>query len=56
MVPASPRGVAGLILDVAACSRAKGKPLGVRVIPVEDVEPGDKVWLDKFGETPVIPI
>ncbi len=56
VVPASIDGVAGLILDTGACSEAKGRVLGVRIIPVEDVEPGDRVWLDKFGETPVIPI
>jgi len=54
VVPASVRGVAGLMLDVAACSRAKDKPLGVRIVPLEDVDPGEKVWLEKFGETPVI--
>ncbi len=56
VVPASVNGVAGLILDTAVCSRVKNRPLGVRIVPVEDVEPGDKVWLDKFGETPVISI
>ncbi|MCE4624609.1 MAG: DUF711 family protein [Desulfurococcales archaeon] len=56
VVPASRDAVAGLILDVGACSRAKDKPLGVRIIPLEDVEPGDKVWLGKFGDAPVIPI
>ena len=56
VVPASVKGVAGLILDVAACSLTKNKPLGVRIVPLEDVEPGEKVWLDKFGETPVIPL
>ncbi len=56
VVPANIDAVAGLILDTAACSMTKGRVLGVRIVPVEDVEPGDKVWLDKFGETPVIPI
>ncbi|MCE4601992.1 MAG: DUF711 family protein [Desulfurococcales archaeon] len=56
VTPASIDGVAGLILEVAAYSRSKSKPLGVRLIPVEGVEPGDKVYLDRFGETPVIPI
>jgi uncharacterized protein (UPF0210 family) len=56
VVPSSIEGVAGLILDVSACARTKGKSLGVRIVPVEDVEPGDKVWLEKFGETPVIPL
>ncbi len=56
VVPADIYGVAGLILDTGACSKTKNKPLGVRIVPVEDVEPGDKVWLDKFGETPVIRI
>ncbi len=56
VVPASIEDVAGLILEVAAYSRSKGKVLGARIIPVEGVEPGDKVYLEKFGETPVIPI
>ena len=55
-VPADTQGVAGLILDVASYSRAKGRTLGVRVIPVEGAEPGDKVDLDRFGEAPVIAI
>jgi len=46
--------VAGLILEVAGYSRAKDKPLGVRLIPLEGVEPGDKISLGRFGETPVI--
>ncbi len=56
VVPASIDGVAGLILDVQSCSLTKDRPLGLRIVPVEDVEPGDKVWLDKFSETPVISI
>ncbi len=56
VTPASIDGVAGLILEVAAYSRTKSRPLGVRLIPVDGVEPGDKVYLDKFGETPVIPL
>ncbi|MEM0497586.1 MAG: DUF711 family protein [Acidilobaceae archaeon] len=56
VVPASLDDVAGLILDVASYARTKKKPLGVRIIPVEGVEPGDKVLLSRFGETPVIPI
>ena len=55
-VPASVNDVAGLILDVASYSAAKRRPLGVRVIPVEAAEPGDKVELGRFGEVPVIPI
>ncbi len=55
-VPASINDVAGLILDVASYSAAKRRPLGVRVIPVEAAEPGDKVDLGRFGETPVVPI
>lgn len=55
-VPASINDVAGLILDVASYSAAKRRPLGVRVIPVEAAEPGDKVALGRFGEVPVIPI
>ena len=56
VVPANRDWVAGLILEVAGYSLTKGKPLGVRIIPVEGVEPGDKVYLEKFGETPVIPL
>lgn len=56
VVPYSIDGVAGLILETAAYSIAKGKPLGVRIIPVEGVEPGDKVRLGMFGDTPVIGI
>ncbi len=56
VVPADVRGVAGLILEVAAYARAKRRPLGVRLVPVEDVEPGDKVFLERFGEVPVISI
>ncbi len=55
-VPASVNDVAGLILDVASYSAAKRRPLGVRVIPVEGAEPGDKVDLGRFGEAPVVPI
>jgi uncharacterized protein (UPF0210 family) len=55
-VPADTQGVAGLILDVASYSRAKGRTQGVRVIPVEGAEPGDKVDLGRFGEAPVIAI
>ena len=56
VVPADVDRVAGLLLEVRGYSLTKNKPLGVRIIPVEDVEPGDKVYLEKFGETPVIPI
>ena len=55
-VPADEAGIAGLILDVASYSRAKGRTLGVRVIPVEGAEPGDKVDLGRFGESPIIAI
>ncbi|MCX8195911.1 MAG: DUF711 family protein [Acidilobaceae archaeon] len=55
-VPANVNEVAGLLLDAAAYARAKRKALGVRVIPVEEVEPGDRVLLSRFGEVPVIPI
>ncbi|MEM0340494.1 MAG: DUF711 family protein [Acidilobaceae archaeon] len=55
-VPADVEGVAGLVLEVAAYSKTKKKALGVRVIPVSGLEPGDKVALKLFGETPVIPI
>ncbi|MEM1927805.1 MAG: DUF711 family protein [Acidilobaceae archaeon] len=56
VVPADVEGVAGLILEVAAYSKTKRKPLGVRVVPLAGVEPGDKVAFKLFGETPVIPI
>jgi len=56
VVPADVRGVAGLILEVASYARAKRAPLGVRLVPVEDVEPGDKVFLERFGEVPVISV
>ncbi|MGC9071626.1 MAG: DUF711 family protein [Acidilobus sp.] len=55
-VPASVNDVAGLILDVASYASAKGRTLGVRVIPVEGAEPGDKVDLGRFGEAPIISI
>lgn len=54
VVPANIDYVAGILLETRGYSLAKGRPLGVRIIPVEDVEPGDKVYLDKFGETPVM--
>ena len=56
VVPADEEGVAGLLLELRGYSVAKGRPLGARIVPVEDVEPGDRVVLDKFGETPVIPL
>jgi len=56
VVPASVEEVAGLILEVSAYARSKGKPLGVRLVPVDGVEPGEVVRLPRFGETPVIPI
>jgi uncharacterized protein (UPF0210 family) len=56
VVPADLNGIAGLILDVASYSRAKRRTLGVRLIPVEGAEPGDKVDLGRFGEAPVIAI
>jgi uncharacterized protein (UPF0210 family) len=55
-VPASVNDVAGLFLDVAAYALAKGRALGVRLIPVEGAEPGDRVDLGRFGDAPVIPI
>ena len=56
VVPADVDKVAGLLLELKGYAMAKGRVLGARIIPVEDVEPGDKVYLDKFGETPVIAI
>lgn len=48
--------IAGLILEVSAYAQVKGKPLGVRLVPLQGVEPGDKIDLDRFGETPVIAV
>jgi len=56
VVPASVDQVAGLLLELRAYAGAKGRVLGARIIPVEDVSPGDRVYLEKFGETPVIDI
>ncbi len=56
VVPYDKALIAGLILEVSAYAEAKGKPLGVRLIPLQGVEPGDKIDLDRFGETPVIAI
>ncbi|MEB3691215.1 MAG: DUF711 family protein [Caldisphaeraceae archaeon] len=56
VVPSDVDGVAGLILDVSAYSKTKKRVLGVRIIPVDGVEPGDKVDLGRFGFTPVIAI
>ncbi|MEN2999492.1 MAG: DUF711 family protein [Acidilobaceae archaeon] len=56
VVPANVNEVAGLLLDATAYARAKRKVVGVRIIPVEEVEPGDGVLLSRFGEVPVIPI
>ncbi|GBF08595.1 conserved hypothetical protein [Aeropyrum pernix] len=56
VIPASLDGVAGLLLEARAYSRAKGSIVGVRLIPLDGVEPGDEVFLKRFGEVPVIPI
>ena len=56
VIPYDERRIAGLILEVASYALSKGRPLGVRVIPLEGVEAGDKVSLGRFGETPVIDI
>lgn len=56
VVPYNIVDVAGLLLDESAYAKTKSKTLGVRIIPVENVEPGDKVSLGRFGETPVISI
>jgi uncharacterized protein (UPF0210 family) len=55
-VPYDQRLVGGLILEVAAYARSKAKPLGVRLIALEGVEPGDRIALGRFGEVPVMPI
>ncbi len=54
-VPYEEKLVAGLILEVAAYAKAKKTPLGVRIIPLEGVEPGDRIALGRFGELPVMP-
>lgn len=54
-VPYEEKLVAGLILEVAAYARAKKTPLGVRIITLEGVEPGDRIALGRFGELPVMP-
>lgn len=56
IIPSSIDGVAGLILDAHGYSMAKGRVVGVRIIPVEYAEPGDRVYIDRFGEAPVIPL
>lgn len=56
VVPASVSDVAGLLLDAAAYARAKGRALGVRIVPVEGAEPGERVVFARFGETPVMAI
>ncbi len=56
IVPYDENAVAGLILEVAAYAHAAHKPLGVRLIPLSDVDPGDKIDLGRFGHTPVIPV
>lgn len=56
VVPYDKGLIAGLILEVSAYAETKGRPLGVRLIPLQGVEPGDKIDLDRFGETPVIAI
>ena len=54
VVPADTTGVRDLVLEVFSYSLTKNRPLGVRVVPVEQ-EPGSSVRFEKFGETPVIP-
>ncbi|WP_062662669.1 DUF711 family protein [Aeropyrum camini] len=56
VTPASIDSVAGLFLDARAYSRTKGGVVGVRIIPIDGVEPGDEVFLKRFGEVPVIPL
>jgi uncharacterized protein (UPF0210 family) len=55
VVPYDEIGVAGLMLEVSSYAR-EDKPLGVRLITLDGVEPGDKVATNRFGEIPVIPI
>jgi len=56
VVPSGVDQVAGLVLESVAYTKAKGRVVGLRVIPVDDVEPGDRVYLERFGEVPVIPV
>lgn len=56
VVPASVSDVAGLLLDAAAYAKAKRRALGVRIVPVEGAEPGERVVFARFGETPVMAI
>ncbi|MCE4614575.1 MAG: DUF711 family protein [Desulfurococcales archaeon] len=54
VVPSDIEKVRDLTLEVFSYSLTKNRPLGVRIVPVEQ-EPGSIVRFEKFGETPVIP-
>ncbi len=53
-VPYNVEKVRDVVLEVFSYSLTKNRPLGVRIVPVEE-EPGNIVKFEKFGETPVIP-
>ncbi|MCE4606203.1 MAG: DUF711 family protein [Desulfurococcales archaeon] len=54
VVPYSIEKVRDVVLEVFSYSLTKNRPLGVRIVPVEE-EPGNTVKFEKFGETTVIP-
>ncbi len=47
--------VAGLLFETAAYARSD-KVLGARIITLNGIEEGDKIFTKRFGEIPVIPI
>ena len=55
VVPFDEIRVAGLLFEVAAYTR-EDKVLGARIITLEGIEDGDKVFTNRFGEIPVISI
>ncbi|WFO75253.1 DUF711 family protein [Desulfurococcaceae archaeon MEX13E-LK6-19] len=55
VVPWDKNKLTRYILDARSIAIVKRKIMGLRVIPVEDKEPGDIIDLGKFGKVPVIP-
>ncbi len=49
------RAIAGVLRDLGAFRRLKGRTVGVRLIPV-GVEAGEEVDLGEFGKTPVLDV
>lgn len=49
------RSVKMAMLDVYSAALMKNKPLGIRLIPTE-AEDGEVIYLDKFGQTPVVSV